>query len=97
MIPSFFKKDNYITGLLVGLLLPVAFYGVVWLIDMLLFSLFQVHIARQTHYLYLLSAAINVIPIRYYLVNIKAEKSGIGVLIITGIYILTYFFMFYQA
>lgn len=97
MIPSFFKKDNYFTGLLVGLLLPVAFYGVVWLIDMLLFSLFQVHIARQTHYLYLLSAAINVIPIRYYLVNIKAEKSGIGVLIITGIYILTYFFMFYQA
>lgn len=97
MIPSFFKKDNYFTGLLVGLLLPVVFYGVVWLIDMLLFSLFQVHLTRQTHYLYLLSAAINVIPIRYYLVNIKAEKSGIGVLVMTGIYILSYFFMFYQA
>jgi len=97
MIPSFFKKDNYITGLLVGLILPFAFYGVVWLIDMLLFSLFHVHLTRQTHYLYLLSAAINVIPIRYYLVNFKAEKSGISVLVITGIYILAYFFMFYQS
>ena len=97
MLFSFIKKDSYLTGLLIGLLLPIVFYGVVWSLDMLLFNLFQVHLTRQTHYLYLLSAAINVIPIRYYLVNIKAEKSGIAVLVITGIYILTYFFMFYQA
>lgn len=94
---SFIKKDSYIIGILVGLILPIIFFGIVWLLDMLLFSLFHVHLTRQTHYLYLLSAAINVVPIRYYLVNIKAEKSGIGVLVLTGVYILTYFFMFYQA
>jgi len=97
LIPHFFKKDQFLTGLLIGILLPILFYGFVWLLDWLLFSLFHVHLARQMHYLYLLSAAINVIPIRYYLVNIKAEKSGIGVLVMTGIYILSYFFMFYQA
>lgn len=94
---SFIKKDSYIIGILVGLILPIIFFGIVWLLNMLLFSLFHVHLTRQTHYLYLLSAAINVVPIRYYLVNIKAEKSGIGVLVLTGVYILTYFFMFYQA
>jgi hypothetical protein len=97
MISSFFKKDNFLTGLLVGLVLPVIFCGIVFLIDLLLFNLSGVHLTRQTHYLYLLSAAINVLPIRYYLVNIKAEKSGIGALVITLIYILAYFFMFYQA
>lgn len=97
MISSFFKKDNFLSGLLIGVILPIIFFGIVWSIDVLLFSLFHVHLTRQTHYLYLLSAAINVVPIRYYLVNIKAEKSGIGVLVITVIYILAYFFMFYQA
>jgi hypothetical protein len=97
MISSFFKKDNFLSGLLIGAILPIIFFGIVWSIDVLLFSLFHVHLTRQTHYLYLLSAAINVVPIRYYLVNIKAEKSGIGVLVITVIYILAYFFMFYQA
>jgi hypothetical protein len=97
MISSFFKKDNFLSGLLLGIILPVIFFGIVWGIDLLLFNLFYVHLARQFHYLYLLSTAINVVPIRYYLVNIKAEKSGIGVLVITVIYILTYFFMFYQA
>jgi hypothetical protein len=96
MIPAYFKRDNYATGMLVGIVLPIISYGIVWLVDQLLFSLFHVHLTRQMHYLYLLSAAINVVPIRYYMVNLKAEKSGIGTLIITGAYILSYFFMFYQ-
>ncbi len=96
MILPFLKKDNFLTGLLLGIILPIVFYGVVLLIDMLLFQIFQVHLTSQHYYMYLLSAAINVIPIRYYLVTLKAEKSGIGVLLITGIYILTYFFMFYK-
>ena len=97
MILSFFKKDDFLLGLLIGIMLPVIFFGILWGTDLLLFSLFHVHLTRQSHYLYLLSTAINVLPIRYYLVNTKAEKSGIGVLVITVIYILTYFFMFYKA
>jgi len=96
MILPFLKKDNFLTGLLLGIVLPIIFYGVVLLIDTLLFQFFQIHLTSQYHYLYLLSTAINVIPIRYYLVTLKAEKSGIGVLLITGICILTYFFMFYK-
>jgi hypothetical protein len=96
MLPGFFKKDSYFTGVVVGIFLPVITFGIVWIIDQLLYSLTYVHLTRQMHYLYLLSAAINVVPIRYYLVNLKAEKSGIGTLVITGAYILAYFFMFYQ-
>ncbi len=97
MIFSFFKRDNFSIGVLIGIILPIIFFGIVWLVDVLLFRSFHVHLTRQTHYLYLLSAAINVIPIRYYLVNLKAEKTGIGVLVMTVIYILAYFFMFYQS
>ena len=96
MILHFLKKDNFLAGLLLGIVLPIVFYGVVLLIDILLFQFLQIHLTSQHHYMYLLSAAINLIPIRYYLVTLKAEKSGIGVLLITGIYILTYFFMFYK-
>ena len=96
MILPFLKKDNFLAGILLGIVLPIVFYGVVLLIDMLLFQLLQVHLTPKYHYMYLLSAAINLIPIRYYLVTLKAEKTGIGILLITGIYILTYFFMFYE-
>lgn len=96
MLPSYLKKNSYLTGLILGILLPVIFFGFVWLIDQLLYNLTYVHLTRQMHYLYLLSAAINVVPIRYYFVSLKAEKSGIGTLLITIAYILSYFFMFYQ-
>ena len=96
MILPFLKKDNFLAGILLGIVLPIVFYGVVLLIDMFLFQFLQIHLTSQHHYMYLLSAAINLIPIRYYLVTLKAEKTGIGILLITGIYILTYFFMFYE-
>ena len=96
MLPGFFKKDSYLTGFALGILLPLIFYGFLWLLDQLLYSITYVHLTRQMHYLYLLSAAINVVPLRYYFVKLKAEKSGVGTLLITGAYILGYFFMFYQ-
>ena len=96
MIPSLLKKDSFLTGFVLGLVLPLVFYGIVLVIDVILFQLAHVHLTREQHYLYLLSIAINLIPVRYYFVTLKAEKAGRGLLLITGIYILTYFFMFYK-
>ncbi len=96
MIPPLLKKDSFLTGFVLGLVLPLVFYGLVLLIDVILVQLVHVHLTKEHHYLYLLSVAINLIPVRYYFVALKTEKSGRGVLLVTGVYILTYFFMFYQ-
>ncbi len=96
MIPDFLKKDKYVTGLLIGLVAPVVLYGLIYLLDLLLFSIFNTHLTAQYHYLYLLSIAVNIILFRYYFVSLKTEKTGKGILLITIAYILIYFFLYYK-
>jgi hypothetical protein len=96
MIPDFIKKDNYLTGLLLGVAAPIIFYGLLYLIDMLLYSFAGVHLTPEYHYLYLLSMAFNIILFRYYFVSLKAEKTGKGILLVTIIYIMVYFFLFFK-
>ena len=96
MMPEFLKKDNYLTGLLEGIILPVVLYGLLYLADMLLFSATGVHLTPEYHYMYLLSIAANIILFRYYFVTLKAEKTGKGILLVTIVYILVYFFLFFK-
>ena len=96
MIPDFIKKDNYLTGLLLGVVAPIIFYGLLYLIDMLLYSFTGIHLTPQYHYLYLMSIALNIILFRYYFVSLKAEKTGKGILLVTIVCILIYFFLFFK-
>ena len=96
MIPDFIKKDNYLTGLLLGVVAPIIFYGLLYLIDMLLYSFTGIHLTPQYHYLYLMSIAMNIILFRYYFVSLKAEKTGKGILLVTIVCILIYFFLFFK-
>jgi hypothetical protein len=85
------KTDNYIFGLAVGILFPAGFFGLIWLMN---YILFQIDVAKyyldlQTHIL--VSLATNMIPIRYYFVNLKFDKTGRGVLLVTFALILIFF------
>lgn len=93
MIPAFLKKDQLIIGILLGLVLPVLFYGLLWMIDQLVYTTLGSHMVAYTKYLYLLSTLINLYPIRVYLVNLKMEKSGKGVLLVSFLMIILYFLL----
>ena len=95
MLP-FLKKDSWILGLLLGIFIPVILYGILYLIDLIIVNFLGVNLTREHHLLYLLSLVGNLFPIRYYLVSLKFEKTGFGVLITTIAIILIYFFMYYQ-
>jgi len=86
-----FKKDSFFLGIIVGLILPCLmfflFYGTGILFD---------EISNRTKYFTLssqiiISIAVNVLPIRYYFVSLKFDKSGRGVLLITFIMVIVYF------
>ncbi len=96
MMPEFLKKDNYPVGLLLGLIVPVLLYGLLYLTDKLLFSTTGIHLTPEDHYLYLLSIVLNIILFRYYFVSLKAEKTGKGILLVSIVYILIYFFLFFK-
>ncbi len=94
---NFLKKDNYILGAILGIVLPVLLYGLLLLVDSLLLSLMGGSMVEDPRYFYLLSTLINLYPIRVYLVSFKFEKSGKGVLLVSFIEIILYFLFFVNS
>ncbi|MCD4694943.1 MAG: hypothetical protein K8S16_01785 [Bacteroidales bacterium] len=85
------KKDHYIFGLGIGILTPIVLFGLIFLIN---YILFQIDVARyyldlQTHVLVSLFG--NLLPIRYYFVNLKYDKTGRGILLVTFAVVLIFF------
>lgn len=95
-LPEFLKKDSFVLGIALGVLLPMAFYFLLLLVDQLVLELFKRHLTREHHLMYLLSTIVNLLPVRHYLVKLKLEKTGLGILAITAILILVYFFLFFN-
>lgn len=64
--------------------------------DLALFQIFGKHLTDEFHYLYLLSLTANLFPIRHYMIKLKFEKTGMGILLITIAAIIAYFYGYYQ-
>lgn len=86
-----FKKDHYVLGLAIGILCPIVLFGLLYGINwlLLLMGVAKHFVDIQTHVLVSLFG--NLIPIRYYFVNLKFDKTGRGVLIITFATVLIFF------
>lgn len=89
-----FKKDTFVLGLILGIVLPAVFYGLLFLMDMAVVSIFGAHMLARQDYLLLLSTVINLFAIKYYFVNLKYDKTGRGVLIVTFALALLYFALY---
>jgi len=86
-----FKKDHFVFGLGIGMIIPLALFGLIWLIN---YFLFQIDVAKyyldlQTHVLVSLFG--NLIPMRYYFINLKFEQTGRAILLITFALVLIFF------
>lgn len=90
---GFLNKDSNTLGIVIGLLLPVLFFGVFCLLNILIIDLFKLKGFMSYPTIKLLSIAINVLPIRYYFVKRNYDHTGRGVLLVTFIYIVVYFWL----
>ena len=93
---DFLKKDNYFLGLVMGLLLPLPVYGLLFGLDILMKSTGIWHGLQQPENIYLLSVVGNFLLLRLALVKWKNPKTGKGVLLITIVLILTFFFLYFK-
>jgi hypothetical protein len=85
------QKDHYLFGLVVGVATPAILFGLILLINyfLLLIDVARFYLDLQTHVL--TSIFGNLLPIRYYFVNLKFDKTGRGVLLITFVVVLLFF------
>ncbi|NOX86590.1 MAG: hypothetical protein GXO86_11620 [Chlorobi bacterium] len=94
MWDRFFNRDQFWFGLLVGLIFPAVLFLILYSVDMLAMDLWNTHIMVKQEYLYILSLVVNLLTIRYYFVNLKYDKTGRGILLVTFVLGITYFVLF---
>lgn len=87
-----FKKDNYILGSIIGLLLPMLSALIIYVVLRFL------GYADFTEYIkvYLLSIVINIFLIRYYMINLNFEKTARAILFVTFIYLIAFFVYYFK-
>jgi hypothetical protein len=85
------KKDHYAFGLVVGFLTPAILFGLIYAMNvfLILIGVAKFRLDLETHIL--TSIFGNLLPIRYYFVNLKYDKTGRGVLLITFVVVLLFF------
>lgn len=91
MIKKIFKNDSFLLGLILGIAAPWALLGIIFGIDYLLRQLLKMPILISSSTMQLFAIVANVLLIRYYMVNLKYDKTGRGLLILTFIYIIAFF------
>jgi hypothetical protein len=91
-----FKKDNFFLGLAYGLLLPVPVYALIYGLDLLLKLTGVWHGLSHPENLYLLSMAGNILFFRAAFVRWDKPKTGKGVLLMTIVLTLAFFYLFFQ-
>ncbi len=82
------KKDNWILGIALGIILPLVVYGIIF------FAMSQWGRIDETLNLYFIKESTmqlagvfaNMFIFRYYMVNLKFDKTGRGILLSTFIY-----------
>jgi hypothetical protein len=85
------KKDSFILGAILGIAIPLIIYGFILLINFILvqMGITQIYLDQKIHVLISLTG--NLLPIRYYFVTLKFDKTGRGVLLITFILMMLFF------
>lgn len=89
-----FDKNSYAFGALLGIITPALTYPLIYWLLSVIPGISGV-IGQPGHKFMLLSLAGNLLWIRYYLVAVKQEKTGIAVLLVTFLMVLS-FFIFYN-
>ena len=85
------KKDSFTLGAILGITIPLILFLSILLINFILvqMGITQIYLDRKIHVLISLTG--NLIPIRYYFVTLKYDKTGRGVLVITFILFMLFF------
>jgi hypothetical protein len=95
IISFVFKKDHLISGIVIGLLLPVVAFAAIYLLNTLMVRFFSLNHLLKDSNIILLAIASNMLALRYYLVKAKFEHTGMSILFLTFIFGIGYFILFH--
>lgn len=80
---KFLKKDSFWLGILLGLVLPGILYLILHYINISIENKVSNRPYLTDSMVQILSLIINLLMMRYYLIRLKADKTGRGILLVT--------------
>jgi hypothetical protein len=89
------KKDNWALGIIMGLLVPLIVYGIIFTIVSRYGTVDEVrgiYMMKQST-MQLIGIFSNLFTFRYYMVNLQYDKTGRGILLATFIYAGVFFYL----
>jgi len=93
MIKTWLKSNNFITGAILGLIIPVPTAVIFAVMIRLIQINFQFLTRVKMADLFLLGLAVNLLVMRYYIRKLKLENTGKGILVVT-LALVAVFFIF---
>lgn len=92
MTRRFFEKNSMYLGIMLGTFTPAITLGVLYVFIIIIPEIFfQKSQILKTSTLFLVSIIPNALLMRYYLLKLQLDKTGRGILLMTFVYIITYF------
>ena len=88
------NRDSFPFGVILGAVTPALFLGVLFLINFLIEKWIVFGTFIKFNSLILVSIALDLIIMRYYFVKLKFDKTGRGILLVTFIYMMSFFIFF---
>ncbi len=90
------KKNSMVFGIILGLVIPVIAFGLFYGVNILIAKFFTHGRSIFTlATLVVISIFVNVLAFRYYMLKLKMDLTGRGILLATFIYAAVYFFKFW--
>lgn len=85
------KSDNYLVGIIIGILVPSISYIIFYLVYYYVIYP-QGYFINKPELLRIIAIALNFIPMRYYFVNLRHDKTGQSILAVTLIMTFLHFY-----
>jgi hypothetical protein len=89
---KFLKKDSYVVGTILAIVLPVVTWAIVYFINRTVKNSVNQHYLT-TFMTQILAIVPNVLLLRYYLINLKADKTGRAIVAVTFVIAAVLFIM----
>lgn len=87
------RQDSFATGMILGIVLPSILFAMLWAIIAIISKSTGVPNLVSLDKLILLSLIINLITMRYYLLKLKYDKTGRGILAVTFVLGMAFFML----
>jgi hypothetical protein len=88
------KRDSWTLGIILGVALPLLVYGIVLFIMMQWGTVHEGVYVLKPSTMKLVAIFSNLITFRYYMVNLKYDRTGRGILLVTFLMAGVFFYLY---